>query len=105
MNSPQFADGPPVPLMTEGTIDAATLRQLVADLLNHAVVMVVREKGGPGAYAAPEDQPLGVAIDRLLSGEARAVQVRYRYDGCEWTDTVMASPTGFRVLRCRHDEV
>ena len=103
MTQPQFADGPPVPLMTEGTIDAATLSQLVADLLTSAEVLGVREKAGPGAYAAPEDHPLGAAVGRLGAGETRAVQVRYRFNGCEWTDTILPTANGFRVVRCRHD--
>ena len=43
------------------------------------------------------------ARDRLLNGSARAVQVRYCYDGFEWTDTILAANGGFRVVRCRHD--
>ena len=102
MTQPTFADGPPVPLMTEGVIDAATVRQLTADLESAAVVRSVREKAGPG-YAAPDDQPLPVVINRLLSGAARAVQINYQYDGHEWVDTLLSVPGGFRLVRCRHE--
>ena len=104
MTQPQFADGPPIPMMTEGVIDAATLRLLGADLTGATVVLGVREKGPPGTYTVAGELPLMVAIDRLLSGTARAVQVRYRYDGREWTDTVIATHNGFRVVRCRHED-
>ena len=103
MTQPTFPDGPPVPLMTEGTIDAATLRQLWADLLAAAEVLSVREKAGPETYAGSDGPSLSLVLDRLLTGEARAAQIRYRYDGREWTDTIVSHPPGFRVVRCRHE--
>lgn len=103
MTQPQFEEGPPVPLMTEGHIDIATLNQLASDLLTAAEVLEVREKSAPGSYAVPDNPPLRTALDRLTSGETRAVQVRYRYGGHEWSDTIMAARGGYRVVRCRHD--
>ena len=103
MNQPVFADGPPVPLMVEGLIDATTLRQLFADLAAHASVIGVREKSDPREYTVPESLSASLALDRLLSGSAQAIQVRYRHDGHEWTDTILATPGGFRVIRCSHE--
>lgn len=102
MTQPTFADGPPVPLMVEGLIDPPTLTRLFADLDATATGVSVREKGGPGEYAGAGETPPAVALERLLAGTARATQVRYHYDGHEWTDTVLAVPGGFRVVRCRH---
>jgi hypothetical protein len=102
MTQPTFVDGPPVPLMVEGLIDPPTLTRLFADLASAATVLGVREKGGPAEYATNDEMPPATALERLLAGAARAVQVRYRYDGHEWTDTVLATPAGFRVVRCRH---
>lgn len=101
MTQPTFADGPPVPLMVEGLIDPPTLARLFADIRTAGAVLGVREKGGPAEFAGGE-VPLATALDRLLAGAARAVQVRYRHDGHEWTDTVLAATGGFRVVRCRH---
>lgn len=101
MTQPTFADGPPVPLMVEGLLDRQTLARLFADLEIAAAVLGVREKGGPAEFAGGE-LPLATALDRLLAGTARAVQVRYHHDGHEWTDTVLAAAEGFRVVRCRH---
>jgi hypothetical protein len=101
MTQPTFADGPPVPLMVEGLIDPATLRQLFADLVAVATLLAVREKGDSRSYAGEAELSPPVALERLLSGATRAVQLRYRFDGHEWTDTVLATPPGFRVLRCR----
>lgn len=102
MTQPTFSDGPPVPLMVEGTLDAAGLRQLFADLTAAATVVGVRQKGGPAEYTAADDLSADTARDRLLAGAIRAVQIRYRYDGHEWTDTVFATAPGFRVIRCQH---
>lgn len=103
MTQPTFADGPPVPLLVEGLIDAAALRQLFADLAEAATVLGVREKGAPAAYCEAEPLAAAEAAARLLSGAARAVQVRYVYGGHEWVDTILALPGGFRVVRCRFD--
>lgn len=103
MIQPTFTEGPPVPMMVEGDIDAATLRQLFADLLASATILVVREKGAPQAYTLAEELTSDVALSRLISGDARAVQIRYRFDGHEWTDTILSMRGGFRVVRCRHE--
>lgn len=102
MTQPTFADGPPVPLLVEGLIDRPTLTRLFADLESAAVVTGVREKGGPAELAGAGELPPAAARERLLAGTARAVQVRYTFDGHDWTDTVLAVPGGFRVIRCRH---
>jgi hypothetical protein len=102
VTQPTFADGPPVPLMVEGLIDPPTLARLFADIQTAGTILGVREKGGPAEYASGEQMPPAVALDRLLTGTARAVQLRYHFDGYEWTDTVLATTTGFRVVRCRH---
>ena len=103
MTQPTFADGPPVPLMVEGLIDTATLTRLFADIQTAGTVLGVREKGGPAAYAGGDGMPPAVALERLLSGAARAIQLRYQFDGHEWTDTVLATASSYRVVRCRHD--
>lgn len=103
MSQPRFEDGPPAPMMVEGTIDADTLRRLFADLSEAATILGVREKGGPTVYTSVDELAPAGALERLLSGSARAVQVRYRFANCEWSDTVFAQPGGFRVVRCRHE--
>jgi hypothetical protein len=103
MSQPQFADGPSVPLMTEGLIDAAVLRQLAGDLEIAAEVLGVQEKVALSAHSAPDQVSFAGAIDRLLTGVSRAAQIRYRYEAQEWTDTIMAMKDGYRVVRCRHN--
>lgn len=103
MTQPTFAEGPPVPLMVDGTIDATTLRQLFADLATSATVLDVRQKSTPTSFASACELTPDAALASLLSGAARTVQVRYRYAGYDWTDTLLSTPSGFRVVRCRHE--
>lgn len=103
MSQPTFTEGPPVPLMVDGVIDAITLRQLFSDLATSTTVIGLREKGGPTTYSGADEPTSDEALARLLSGIARATQVRYRFDSHEWTDTILTVPGGFRVVRCRHE--
>lgn len=103
MTQPQFKDGPPVPLLVEGTIDPDILRRLFSDLESAAVILGVREKAGTDSLAAQDDISLDGALERLLTGAVRAVQVRYRFAGHDWADTIFALLAGFRVIRCRHE--
>ena len=103
MTQPTFPDGPPVPLLVEGVIDATTLRQLFADLATAATMLGVQEKSAPTAYTSSTEPAPDTALARLLAGVARAVQVRYRFAGHEWTDTILSVSGGFRVIRCRHE--
>jgi hypothetical protein len=103
MTQPTFADGPPVPLLVDGVIDATTLRQLFTDLTTSAIVLGLREKGGPTEYTSGDEPIPEMALSRLLTGSVRAIQVRYRFADHEWTDTILHTPNGFRVVRCRHE--
>jgi hypothetical protein len=105
MSQPQFDEGPPVPLLVEGVIDAATLQRLFADLSAASTILGVRDKSGATDYASADESSLEFARERLLSGRTRAVQVRYRFADVEWSDTILALADGFRVVRCRHDSM
>lgn len=100
-----FADGPPLPEMREGLLSAGDLTQLFADISACTTVLGVQEKGGAQRYAEAGTLPLDTARERLVDGAARAVQIRYRFDGFEWSDTVMRLPAGFRLVRCQHPAV
>jgi hypothetical protein len=89
--------------MVEGLIDGATLRQLFADYAASADLVGIREKGDRRMYADMTDLMPEVALDRLLDAKTRAMQIRYRYAGFEWTDTILGTQSGFRVVRCRHE--
>ena len=90
---------PELQTLWQATLDDGTLAQLFADLGAAAEVLSVQAKADPRRPAAADPLTLAAARDRLTAGDARAVQVRYRYDGCEWTDTVLRVPGGYRLVR------
>jgi hypothetical protein len=91
-----------LPPLWQATFDDRMLDQLFADLGSSAEVLLVRVKADPQRYAADEALTLGDALDRLKAGDARGVQVCYRYDGEEWADTVLRSPGGYRLIRMKN---
>lgn len=44
------------------------------------------------------------AVELLLQRLVPAIQIHYRYDGYDWTDTLMHLPAGIRLVRCRHSQ-
>ncbi|HVK17533.1 MAG TPA: hypothetical protein VM533_11345 [Fimbriiglobus sp.] len=94
-------DGPPVPPLWQATFDADHLAQLFADLASAAEVLSVQGKADPRRYAAADPLTLDAAHRRLLDGDLVGVQVRYRYDGQEWTDTILRAAGGYRLVRCQ----
>ena len=84
----------PVPLR-EAVLDRPTCEQLFADLAGCTQLLSVlaRERGG----SRPTDLDDGRA--RLLAGTATALQIRYRFAGEEWWDTLISTPEGIRLVR------
>ncbi len=90
---------PPLPPMHEATLDDAGLDALMADLSGAAEVLEVRVKGGAERHA--QGAELGPALARLRRGEVRAVQVRYRFDGHDWFDSLWRIGGDYRLVRMR----
>jgi hypothetical protein len=87
--------------MWQAELGEGTLDQLFADLAASAEVLSVRGKADPRRYASADPLTLAAARDRLTTGDLTAVQLRYRYDGHEWADTLLRAPGGFRLVRCQ----
>jgi hypothetical protein len=85
-------------MMSDAILDHATLAQLFADIEGAAELIDVRRKGGPEAHASAST--LADAAEALRHGEA--IQLRYRWGGAEWWDTLMATSTGVRLVRIQH---
>ena len=91
---------PPLPEVLRGVLDAEGLGQYVRDLVDHAEVRSCIVRSGQRDTAGGAVDLAGIA-ELLLDGRTRAVQVRYRHDGSEWTDTLMAADGTVRVVRMR----
>lgn len=95
---------PKLPALQQTVLDAATLEALFRDLAQCTQILAVLPKGAPQAYAGDRAISLDAAREGLASGAFRGVQVRYRYDGQEWCDTLLATPGGVRLVRISLDE-
>ena len=93
-----------LPELTESTLGAEQLGDLFRDIGALTQVVEIIPKQGPRDYV---DDRLTLDLDtaqaRLLDGTFRGVQIRYRYDGGLWWDTLIKLPEGFRIVRIRHD--
>ena len=88
-----------LPDLFEAVLDKDALETLMSDLDSHAEVFEVLAKVSPGTRASKASLSLREAQQMLLTSEIRAVQIHYRHEGVLWRDTLMGSPSGFRLVR------
>lgn len=90
----------PIPLaqLTTADLDEATLASLFADIATLTTVDEVLVKGAETAYAGSAG--LEQARQLLVAG-ARGMQIRYRWNGEAWWDTLVRTPAGIRLVRTR----
>jgi len=95
-----------LPELQQSSLDPDTLAQLFIDLATCTEIIEVIPKAAAEGYV-PEASTLGLEDARqlLLSGQIRGLQIRYRYQGCQWWDTLLPDPAtgGFRIVRIQHD--
>jgi len=95
-------DGPQLPELCEGVLDVSQVERLFTELAALTQVVAILEKGGAQEYGHTKGFDLETARRRLLSRQCCALQIRYRFDGAEWTDTLLSTAAGIRAVRCRH---
>lgn len=91
----------PLPDLHTADLDPATFAALFDDLERDAEVLDVLVKGAPTTHASEVPVTLREAQAMLAAGVVRGVQVRYRWEGAEWRDTLLRLPTTIRVVRMR----
>jgi hypothetical protein len=99
-----------VPPLSDVLLDDTELAQLAFDL-EHAAELIdvaIRPLGARRAAASGRPAPaaapaaaLGAAL-RALSERTASVQLRYRYRGEEWWDTLLPAGSGTRLVRINH---
>lgn len=82
-------------------LDQPTIEQLFRDLAEYTEVLDITAKQRTGAYADAQKLSLADARDILLSRSARGVQIRYRWEGDEWWDTILVTPSAWRIVRVK----
>ncbi|MEQ9408853.1 MAG: hypothetical protein RIK87_14045 [Fuerstiella sp.] len=103
-NNSLLSDGPPMPEMCEALLSPRDVDALFQDLASCTSILSVQEKGSETGCAEDTVLTLATAQQRLLSHSVRAVQIRYRYDNHDWSDTLIHLPDGIRLVRCQHPE-
>lgn len=89
----------PLPAIWDKLLDPATLDQYFKDLAAHAEMISVQEKQSPTEYVHENSMDLSAAREKVMSGNARAVQIRYRYEELEWCDTLLCKSSGVKLIR------
>lgn len=95
---------PPLPELQQAQFDAAELHTLLRDIEACTLITDIIPKFAATGHV-PDTAALTIddARHMLLSGTARAVQLRYRFENADWWDTIMALPGGgFRLVRIQH---
>lgn len=96
---------PELPTLHSTLLDAAQVGQLLADIDTCAELVEIRPKYSRQDYVQDRaNLTLSEARALLASGAVRGLQLRYRYDGADWWDTLLAADDRFRVVRIRHDQ-
>ena len=86
----------PLARLTMADLDPETLAALFSDLATLVEIDEVLIKGDATAYAGATGL---VEAQRALVAGARGIQIRYRWAGEGWLDTLMSSPAGIRLVR------
>ena len=100
--APPMREDVPLADLQDAILEPETFRQLLFDVETQTQLIEIRVKGGAVAQATAEVHTLAGARALLESGSALGVQLRYRWQGFEWWDTLIRSPTGIRLVRIQH---
>ena len=92
-----------LPPLQVTVLDASTLAQLFSDLETCATGVTVQPRTRPDL--PPALISLAEAQVQLASGSLRGVQIRYRYEGGSWCDTLITQPAGTRLVRICEDDI
>ncbi len=92
-----------LPEVYQATLDGETLRGLVRDLCAAAEVVEVLTKARAQARGEPAPGLLGLlaCVEALEAGDIQGLQIRYRFEGALWLDTLMKRPHGIALTRMR----
>lgn len=97
------AGDPSLPELHQSIIDNETVVCLFRDIAACTQVIEVLPRYASQQLIEDRSVSLDQGRQLLMEGQARAVQIRYRYDGAEWWDTLIRQPNGVKIVRIRHD--
>lgn len=96
-----FTESAEPPEVLEAQWDLEQVERLFDDLHQGAEIQHVQVRTTSDRGAQDRVATLGEAQGLLQGGQAKAIQVRYRFDNQNWCDTLMIEPAAVRVIRTR----
>ena len=105
VSSEPSADAPPeLPALHTTLLDMVQVEQLLRDIeACTEIVEILPKLAAQGRVPDVAGVTLADARELLASRAVRGIQLRYRYEGADWWDTLMLAGDRFRVVRIRHD--
>jgi hypothetical protein len=100
----QVRPGNALPALQQAALDRETLEALFRDLSQCVSLLAVLPKGVAQGHAAEQGISLEAAKEGFIAGTLRGVQIRYLFEGQEWCDTLLNSPSGPRLVRINTSE-
>ncbi|RME68455.1 MAG: hypothetical protein D6781_10970 [Verrucomicrobia bacterium] len=95
-----------LPQLQQASLDPTTVEALFHDLATCTQILAIVPKTASRTHVEPRSIDLASARAGLADGTFRAIQIRYRYDGREWCDTLMRGPDGGpRIVRICTDDI
>lgn len=85
-------------------LDAAQVEQLLRDIevCTH-ITGIIPKFAARGYVPDSASVTLAEARELLATRAVRGLQLRYRYEGADWWDSLMLVGDHFRLVRIRHD--
>lgn len=93
-------EAPPLPDVFMTVLEREQAERILDDIEHHAELLQVMRKSGARDLA--EEPSADIALARCFLGDEtqRGLQLRYRFRGEVWTDTLMRLPSGkLRLVR------
>jgi hypothetical protein len=87
-------EAPPLPDVFMSVLEVDEAARILADIERHAELLAVTLKSAARALAAEPQADLEAAHCFLAGDDHRSVQLRYRFGGRVWSDTLMRLPSG-----------
>lgn len=93
-----------LPELNMTLLDAAQVEQLLRDIeACTKITEIIPKYATRGHVPDTSAVTLAQARELLAARAVRGMQLRYRYEGADWWDTLMLVGDQFRLVRIRHD--
>jgi hypothetical protein len=87
-----------LPTLQDALLDAGLLASLFRDLSGLVEIDEILLKGEARSHTSECSVSLEEAREALENGRVLGVQIRYRYEGSPWWDTLLRTPHGIRLV-------